>query len=62
MKKGADIIKIFPANKLGKEYFKAIKAPLPHLKLAAVGGVSLNNVEEFLLSGVDVIGIGNSLK
>lgn len=59
--KGADIIKIFPANKLGKEYFKAIKAPLSHLKLAAVGGISLNNVNEFLLSGADVVGIGNNL-
>lgn len=59
--KGADIIKIFPANKLGKEYFKEIKAPLSHLKLAAVGGISLNNVNEFLLSGADVVGIGNNL-
>lgn len=59
--KGADIIKIFPANKLGKEYFKEIKAPLSYLKLAAVGGISLNNVNEFLLSGADVVGIGNNL-
>ncbi|MFA6850191.1 MAG: bifunctional 4-hydroxy-2-oxoglutarate aldolase/2-dehydro-3-deoxy-phosphogluconate aldolase [Selenomonadaceae bacterium] len=58
---GADIIKIFPADIVGPDYFKAIKAPLPHLKLAAVGGVTVDNIAEFIKAGADVFGISSSL-
>lgn len=58
---GADIIKIFPADQLGTGYFKAIKAPLSHLHLAAVGGVTEENLHEFIEVGVEVFGIGNNL-
>ena len=30
---GADIIKVFPADVLGMEFFKAVRAPMPYLKL-----------------------------
>jgi len=37
---GADIIKVFPADVLGIEFFKGVKAPMPHLKLMPTGGVN----------------------
>lgn len=58
---GADIIKIFPADCLGVKYFQAIKAPLSHLRFAAVGGVNTSNIADFLAIGVDAFGIGGNL-
>lgn len=58
---GADIIKLFPSDALGPSFFKSIKAPLSHLKFAAVGGVNVDNIGEFLKVGVDAFGIGSNL-
>ena len=58
---GADFIKIFPAGALGIEYIKAVRAPLAHIPLIAVGGVDMDNMTEFLDSGVVGVGIGISL-
>lgn len=58
---GADVVKVFPADKLGASYFKGVKAPMPQLKLAAVGGVSMDNAAEYLQSGADALGVGSTL-
>lgn len=58
---GSDMIKVFPANVLGMEFFKAVKAPLPHLKLMPTGGVSLTNGGEWLRAGASAVGVGSSL-
>lgn len=58
---GADIIKVFPADIVGMPFFKAVKAPLPHLKLMPTGGVSLTNVGEWLNSGACAVGLGSAL-
>jgi 2-dehydro-3-deoxyphosphogluconate aldolase/(4S)-4-hydroxy-2-oxoglutarate aldolase len=58
---GADIIKVFPADIVGMAYFKAIKAPLPHLNLMPTGGVSLTNAGEWLKAGACAVGIGSAL-
>lgn len=58
---GADIVKVFPAGQLGMKYFKAIKAPMPHLQLMPTGGVSLTNAPEWLAAGACAVGIGSSL-
>ncbi len=58
---GADIIKVFPADIVGMAYFKAIKAPLPHLKLMPTGGVSLTNAGDWLKAGACAVGIGSAL-
>ena len=58
---GADLIKIFPASVGGPKYFKAIKAPLPQLKLCPVGGVNLDTAAEFIRMGADVLGVGSAL-
>jgi len=58
---GADFLKVFPADNLGPDYIKAIKAPLPQLQIIPVGGVNLSNIKEFLNKGASAVGIGSSL-
>src|SRR5256886_16994678 len=58
---GADFIKIFPADKLGPAYIKAIRAPLPHLRIVPTGGVDVENVADFLKAGCAALGVGSSL-
>ncbi|MCG2590300.1 bifunctional 4-hydroxy-2-oxoglutarate aldolase/2-dehydro-3-deoxy-phosphogluconate aldolase [Rhodohalobacter sulfatireducens] len=58
---GADIIKVFPANIVGMNFFKAVKAPLPHLKLMPTGGVSLTNGGEWIKAGACAVGVGSAL-
>jgi len=58
---GADWVKIFPVTAGGPGYVKAVKGPLPQVKLAAVGGVNVNNTAEFIKAGAEVVGIGNQL-
>jgi 2-dehydro-3-deoxyphosphogluconate aldolase/(4S)-4-hydroxy-2-oxoglutarate aldolase len=58
---GADFIKIFPADTLGPGYLKALRAPLPHLRLVPTGGVDAKNVGEFLKVGCAAVGVGSSL-
>jgi len=58
---GADFIKIFPADGLGPAYLKAIRAPLPHLRVVPTGGVDLNTAADFLKAGCAALGVGSSL-
>jgi 2-dehydro-3-deoxyphosphogluconate aldolase/(4S)-4-hydroxy-2-oxoglutarate aldolase len=58
---GADFIKIFPADTLGPGYIKALRAPLPHLKIVPTGGVDVHNVADFLKAGCAALGVGGSM-
>ena len=58
---GADFVKLFPAGSLGSGYLKAVKAPLSHIRLMAVGGVNEENAAEFLKAGAAGLGVGGNL-
>ncbi len=58
---GASVVKVFPANHLGRRYIKDLKAPLPHLRLMPTGGVHADNLREFLDQGAFAVGVGSSL-
>lgn len=58
---GAPIVKVFPAVSLGTQFFKEVKAPLPHILLMAVGGVNAHNAAEYLQAGADMVGVGGAL-
>ncbi|MDN5205701.1 bifunctional 4-hydroxy-2-oxoglutarate aldolase/2-dehydro-3-deoxy-phosphogluconate aldolase [Fulvivirgaceae bacterium BMA10] len=58
---GADIIKLFPACSFGIEYFKALKGPYQHMKFAAVGGISVDNIAHWLKAGCIAAGVGGEL-
>lgn len=58
---GADFVKLFPVTALSPSYIKAIRAPLPQIRLLAVGGVSLENVKAYLTAGVSGFGLGANI-
>ena len=58
---GGDIIKLFPAGELGIPYIKAIRAPLSHIPMMAVGGIDENNLADFMKTGITGVGIGSGI-
>lgn len=60
-KAGADFVKVFPAGNLGSGYIKAVRGPLNHIRLLAVGGISEKNAADFIKAGCAGIGVGGNL-
>ena len=58
---GADLVKIFPAAELGVDYFRAVLAPLNHIKVIAVGGIDERNVKAFIEAGAVAVGAGSCI-
>ena len=58
---GADIVKVFPADVVGPAFFKAVRAPLPQVRLMPTGGVDLNTAAAFLQAGACCLGVGSQL-
>ena len=58
---GADVVKIFPGELFGPAIIKAIKGPLPYVPLMPTGGVSLENVEDWIKAGSVAVGVGSTL-
>jgi 2-dehydro-3-deoxyphosphogluconate aldolase/(4S)-4-hydroxy-2-oxoglutarate aldolase len=58
---GADIVKVFPAEVGGPGYLKALRGPLPQVRLMPTGGVDLTTAEAFLKAGACCLGIGSQL-
>ncbi|MBR3221265.1 MAG: bifunctional 4-hydroxy-2-oxoglutarate aldolase/2-dehydro-3-deoxy-phosphogluconate aldolase [Kiritimatiellae bacterium] len=58
---GADYVKVFPVRALGPAYVKDVLAPLKHLKLIAVGGVSPENAADYIKAGCIGVGASGSL-
>jgi 2-dehydro-3-deoxyphosphogluconate aldolase/(4S)-4-hydroxy-2-oxoglutarate aldolase len=58
---GADIIKVFPAEVVGPAFFKALRGPLPQVRLMPTGGVDLTTAADFLKAGACCLGIGGQL-
>ncbi len=61
MESGADIIKLFPGNAYGPSFIKSIKAPLPQINIMPTGGVSLENIDQWIKNGVIAVGVGGQL-
>lgn len=60
-KAGADFVKLFPCVGDAVAYLKAICAPLNHIPLLAVGGITADNAAAFLKAGAVGVGVGGSL-
>jgi len=58
---GADIVKVFPADVVGPAFFKAIKGPLPQIRVMPTGGVDLTTAATFLKAGACCLGVGGQL-
>lgn len=61
-KAGADFVKIYPCAQVGgPAYIRALKAPFPHVRLIASGGVNQMTAGEFILAGASAVGVGGDL-
>src|SRR3954468_16059646 len=58
---GADIVKVFPADVVGPAFFKAVRGPLPQVRLMPTGGVDLTTAADFLKAGACCLGVGRQL-
>lgn len=56
---GADIVKVFPAT--SPSYIKDMSGPLPHIPLLPTGGITLDNIRDYLNTGAVGFGVGSSL-
>ncbi len=61
-KAGSDLVKIFPCGTAGgARYLKALKGPLPQIRMVPTGGVRLNTVFELIAAGAEALGVGGEL-
>ena len=58
---GADIVKVFPADVGGPNYLKAVRGPLPQIRLLPTGGVNLDTLQDFVNAGACAVGLGTAL-
>ncbi|HXG08362.1 MAG TPA: bifunctional 4-hydroxy-2-oxoglutarate aldolase/2-dehydro-3-deoxy-phosphogluconate aldolase [Gemmataceae bacterium] len=58
---GADIVKVFPADVVGPAFFRAMRGPLPQVRLMPTGGVDLKTAADFLRAGACCLGVGGQL-
>jgi 2-dehydro-3-deoxyphosphogluconate aldolase/(4S)-4-hydroxy-2-oxoglutarate aldolase len=60
---GATVVKLFPGNVLGPGFVKAIKGPLPNIKVMVTGGVepTQESIQSWLKAGANYLGMGSQL-
>jgi 2-dehydro-3-deoxyphosphogluconate aldolase/(4S)-4-hydroxy-2-oxoglutarate aldolase len=59
---GADVVKVFPCDAMGgASYIKALKGPLPQVRLIPTGGVDLDTAASFLEAGAEALGVGSAM-
>ncbi len=58
---GADIVKVFPSDCVGPKYLKALRGPLPQIRLMPTGGITAENCGEFIKAGACALGVGGAL-
>ncbi len=60
-KKGATMVKLFPAKFWGADYVKEIKGPFNDIEILACGGVTSTTAKEFLNKGASAGAFGGSV-
>ena len=58
---GGDVIKIFPASRMGPSYLADLRGPYPDIPLMPTGGVSAANLHEWFAAGAAAVGAGGDL-
>jgi 2-dehydro-3-deoxyphosphogluconate aldolase/(4S)-4-hydroxy-2-oxoglutarate aldolase len=58
---GATMVKVFPADQLGPNHLRAVKAPFPEIRLMPTGGVTVETLGAFCDAGADAFGVGSPL-
>jgi 2-dehydro-3-deoxyphosphogluconate aldolase/(4S)-4-hydroxy-2-oxoglutarate aldolase len=58
---GADLVKVFPVSSVGPRYVRDLRGPLPEIPLVPTGGVTAENVADFIKAGAVAVGAGSDL-
>lgn len=58
---GGDVVKVFPAARMGASYLKDLRGPYPTIPLMPTGGVTAENLHEWLAAGAVAVGTGSDL-
>ncbi len=61
MEAGADILKMFPASTVGPNHIGALSGPLGDVDIIPTGGVSPDNVADYIDAGAVAVGAGGSI-
>jgi 2-dehydro-3-deoxyphosphogluconate aldolase/(4S)-4-hydroxy-2-oxoglutarate aldolase len=61
MELGVEILKVFPGNAFGPSIISSFKGPLPQANFMPTGGVSLDNVKDWIKAGAVAVGTGGDL-
>jgi len=59
--KGATMVKVFPANRFGPDYFREIKGPFKDIQLLACGGIRPDNIKSYFNAGASAVAFGGSI-
>jgi 2-dehydro-3-deoxyphosphogluconate aldolase/(4S)-4-hydroxy-2-oxoglutarate aldolase len=58
---GAQMVKVFPCGMFGPSYIRELHGPYDEISLVAVGGVNLDNLQDYFNSGASAVGVSSSL-
>lgn len=58
---GATAVKLFPASTVGPDYLRAVRAPLPTVRVVATGGVDIDSVPAWLDAGAWAVAVSGPL-
>lgn len=58
---GVEILKVFPGNAYGPSIISSFKGPLPQANFMPTGGVSLDNIKDWIKAGAVAVGTGSDL-
>ena len=55
------MVKVFPANRFGPDYFREIKGPFKDIQLLACGGIRPDNIKSYFNAGASAVAFGGSI-
>ncbi len=58
---GVEVLKVFPGNAFGPSIISSLKGPLPQANFMPTGGVSLENIKDWIKAGAVAVGTGGDL-
>ena len=58
---GASMVKVFPAGPVGAGYIREILVSQPDVRLVPTGGITLENVGDFIQAGAAAVGVGDEI-
>lgn len=61
MESGVDVVKLFPGGLLNTDFIRDVHGPIPFASMMPSGGVSINNIHDWIAAGAWAVGIGGAL-